>query len=699
MYNIHNIFKSAVVLAMSVFAVASCAQIEEDMDNAVGYLCPPAFEVDVTVEDLLDTKALEGFTIEEPSLTDFHYVVKDKDGAVKYDEVGLWESLVMPVGAYSIEAELGTNGFDGPYFYGKTAPGAEISALEQEVPSMTIEVRNALLKVRVDADFAKDFTLNSVELKLGDAVMKTYTAEEISDWQFVPSDVEVSVRIIGENGAGVYKEYTYPLTPAKKSANDIICRQDGNNIPSITLPDQSAGAWAGRLYVTPATFENISAANQAKVVYEVSESGNWDDIKTSVAIEGQETPGLYHVVKGLENGKTYSVRARIGNLFSEEEEEQTVTVNDNIPGTTVSLVHDNNDDPNVTLSGTDATLNLNLSGVLADLNSKGLLLFSTTLKRGDDIVRTSSEAAGVMTGEASSWPYLPQGNNYALTVSHKLVESDSDYITSSEISGFVSNPPVFGITLGKSYTSYDYGVGNADNGFSKNPDKANNECKPESLYDAGVSWNISSALMSSDLYQTGRYVNVFLTQGGTPKATYTPASLSTSTSYAVGEITGLEWKQYEVSAEVSFDNVKKATETRIHHITGLPYKMTHKANEGDHPWTKVAGTINWYDTNVDLYYGVAAYPTIASPAFYIPSDINVTVIPSITRNNYLISGRLQIYLDTNNKVYDSTLESKASFTTPLSSTMKSTLNKWTICYTYAALGPRTYVYSFDIDYK
>ncbi len=635
---IHNIFKPFLVLALSALAFASCMQqVDEEMVSATGYLSAPALDVDVTVEDLMGTKAVEGFTVDQPNVADFRYVVKDKDGAVKYDATGLWESLMLPVGKYSVEAFHGTNGFGAPYFYGKTPSDAVIAAGRQNTPNLTAQVNNAVVRVRVDSDFAKHFTLSSVELT-SDGVTKTLTAVEIADWYFVPSGAELTIKLIGESNAGVYKEFTHVITPSAKSANDIVCRQDGNNMPSITLPDQSAGAWATRLYITPATFTNISAANQAKLVYEViPEGGDWASAKAAEQIEGQ-----YYVVKDLSNGSRYTVRARIGNLTAE----QTVEVKENIPGTTVALVHDNNDDPNVMLSGTNATLNLNLSGVLATLNSKGLLQLSTSLKKSGALVRSSSVAAGVMTGETSSWPYLPQGNDYALTVSHKL-STETDYIPSSEIGGFVSKPPVFGITLGKSYTSYDYGVGNADNGFSKNTDKANKECKPESLYDAGVSWNISSTLMSSDLYKTGRFVNVFLTQGGTPKTTYTPTSFSTSTSYAVGEITDLEWKQYEVSAEVSFDNVKNTTETRTHHITGLPYNATPPKDTGTYYWTKTGGTtaVKFLDNRASLSTSTGK-PSIYSPAFNIPVAVSVGVkVTSVAviygnwsyKNTYLVN--------------------------------------------------------------
>ena len=106
-----NNIKRLVVIAMaSAGAFVSCVQMEEH-GAPVGYLAAPSLEIDVVVDDLMQTKALD-FEIEAPEISEIHFVVKDKDGNSTYDAVGLWtEPLVLPVGAYTVEATYGSNSF------------------------------------------------------------------------------------------------------------------------------------------------------------------------------------------------------------------------------------------------------------------------------------------------------------------------------------------------------------------------------------------------------------------------------------------------------------------------------------------------------------------------------------------------------------------------------------------------------------
>ncbi len=591
---IHNIFKPFLVLALSALAFASCMQqVDEEMVSATGYLSAPALDVDVTVEDLMGTKAVEGFTVDQPNVADFRYVVKDKDGAVKYDATGLWESLMLPVGKYSVEAFHGTNGFGAPYFYGKTPSDAVIAAGRQNTPNLTAQVNNAVVRVRVDSDFAKHFTLSSVELT-SDGVTKTLTAVEIADWYFVPSGAELTIKLIGESNAGVYKEFTHVITPSAKSANDIVCRQDGNNMPSITLPDQSAGAWATRLYITPATFTNISAANQAKLVYEViPEGGDWASAKAAEQIEGQ-----YYVVKDLSNGSRYTVRARIGNLTAE----QTVEVKENLEGFDVKSEHYK--DAGGNLAGTNSTLSVGLTGILKTLNDAGLLqLTGYTLSNDKGVVRTAS-AAGLMT-QTDGWPYLPQGSNYVLTINHKI--SNETYAVSSVNHNYsVPEPPIV-LTL-TSYSSYDKYLEFKTSADSKALEKANGMVA-STIEGMGVTWNISA-----DLIANGNYSKSLTYQG-------TPVSEISGTSYSTNDVTNLALGGHSVSASMTFAGTSKSV-SKTHYITGLPYSIN----------IEVSNPTGWtlHNTPFDngrLYFKIDDNDSnrgyAVSPKYYIPDDIEV----------------------------------------------------------------------------
>lgn len=64
-----------------------------------------------------------------------------------------------------------------------------------------------------------------------------------------------------------------------------------------------------------------------------------------------------------------------------------------------------------------------------------------------------------------------------------------------------------------------------------------------------------------------------------------------------------------------------------------------------------------------------------------------------------MSANLQIYLTENVKIVDQNLKSQQTFNDFRIATMTSNLNRWFICYAYAATGPLTYVYSFKLDYN
>ncbi len=620
-FNIHNISKS-VVAVLAAFTFASCMQPEEDMTGAVGYLCPPALEVDLTVEDLISTKALDGFTVEEPNLADFRYVVKDKDNVVKYDGTGLWEPLAMPVGPYSVVATLGDNGFGAPSFYGATDPDAYIGAVQQVEPQMTIQIRNAVVRVSVDSDFAKHFTLNSVVLTSGEGEAKdsrTLSASEISSWYFVPSEQPLEIRLIGQSSAGVPKEFTHTITPEKRSANDIICNQLGSNVPVITLPDQTSGAWATRLYVTPATFENISAANQAALVYElIPEGGDWASAQTA-----QQISGNYYYFKDLINGATYTVRARIGNLTAE----QSVTVKENLEGVSVSSVHYK--DGNGNLAGTNSTLSVALpEGILKDLNTEKLLQFTGySLSNGSETVRTAV-SDGLMT-QSSNWPYLPQGSDYVLTINHKL--STESAAVSSVNTGIISPSPkdMLSISL-TSYSSYDK--------YLENNRDAANEMDAFTIKTLGATWTVAPDLMNNTNYSKSFAYN----NNGQSVSTYSgnTCSLGDKGSLAVGT-------QYKVSASVTFDGETVDTgEPKIHYITGLPYEGDFSDANKDLNWIQLnegSNPITFGGTYVRLMPGKGGLTTVHSKitskqSFILPDNVNVHFYNVMKKSGILLSG-------------------------------------------------------------
>ncbi len=629
-----NIYKFCAVALAAV--LASCVQMEDAPEN-VGYLCSPGVEVDVTVEDLLQTKVLN-VDVPEPEASTIKYVITDKNGK-STEKTGPWEPMKMPVGSYSISATAGTNGFEDPYFTG-TCTGT-IKALAQETPQLKMALSNSLVNLSVAPALDGHFTLESVKLEAEGFEPVTFAYGEIPDWYFVPAGVALKATFTGESSTGSPATFEHTFTPSAKVAYNVVCGKSENNLPTISLPNQQAGAWATRLYIDPATVSgNISDANKAKLVYEViPQGGNWDD-----ALIAEQISGDYYVVKGLTNGSTYSVRARIGNLVSEVRE---VTVQENLEGAGVSLSLDK---PNGVLSGTIATLNLGLTGIIQELVTAGHLVISESTLTMDDktVVRTASVSDTPTTmAVANDYPYLPHKSSYELEIVHKLA---NDVVEVSSFSTATAPEPDFAVTLLKSYSSYDYGVGN--NGFTKNVTTANG-LNAETIYDAGVtSWGISDALMSNSNYSSGRTTE-FKLDG----VAQTVPTLGSKANF-----TGLSWDEHKISAKVTFDGISDEA-VRIHHITGLPYSampnntdtykwiQTPNSNKDvswnyEHKITINEGTF-WNPNRVDYYYyGVRLMPSgggistfyagIYFDSFHIPQSVNVSIDNSYFRDGFLL---------------------------------------------------------------
>ena len=154
------------------------------------------------------------------------------------------------------------------------------------------------------------------------------------------------------------------------------------------------------------------------------------------------------------------------------------------------------------------------------------------------------------------------------------------------------------------------------------------------------------------------------------------------------------------------------------HITGLPYTAAPPKNSGDYPWTTTYGMVNWNTDSVELVSYVAnkpsQRPTILSPVFSIPSDINITMSSKLSRNsaasigstnwivgysireaNGLETGGMRItdtILDTGvakNQTYEGSVE--GTFTT--------SRNKLYAQYSYVAGSVKTYIHYFNIYYR
>ena len=298
----HILFLLGLTLALS-----SCVQFSAQ--EGMAQLYPPVFEVDATVEDLAQTKAAPDAPVpDKPALPEVHFTVKDKDGTVVYNKLGVWDApLKLPVGAYSIEAYSGSNAFGSPYFTG-TASGT-VAGGKEETPQITMALKNAYLAVGLTETLAPHFTATGNSIRISTASASIDTG--LDTYVFVPSGQPLSIAITGTSSTGVAKTITHSLTArTAATATYLSCDMTTTNAPTITLSG-TAEAWGSVGFIPVATIENVSKANKAKIKYYAS-SDEW-----ATSVEGAVVDGSVKFT-GLTPGATYKVRAQIGALNSNE---------------------------------------------------------------------------------------------------------------------------------------------------------------------------------------------------------------------------------------------------------------------------------------------------------------------------------------------------------------------------------------------
>ncbi len=587
------LYKVAVILFLAL-ALGSCMELEEHAP-AVGYLEFPVLSVDTEVEDLACTKVTpEGFVFGAPDLSTVNVAIFKEGETAVFKTINATENLTpLPVGNYVLRGSYASNGFGKPYFVGETT--VEISGGQTTTAAFALALANSIVRVKVGSSLVNDFTGETVSFSAMVGGTELSGTADCGEWAYVPSGTDITVKLAGTNSIGRPATFTHVLTsPAAKTAYEVVCEKDATDWPVITIPEQQDGAWANRLYITPGATCNYPDIPLENISYQVSaSSSDWSSAVSAKQVDG------YHVVDGLANGGTYYVRAYVGNIYSEP---MQVTVRNDNP---LKIQHRY---PNNELSGTDVSIDYGFKGILKTLADNGLLVVNSTLSDSSTDFRSADGSFGTMT-EAAGWPYIPEGNSYSLSFSHKL-SSETSVVTSG-ISGISVPKPVFTVTLGQSYSSYDYGTeaGANANGFYKDTEIANG-LNPETIFAVSASYSgISASLLNNSNYTRNFQVQL----DGVAKA-----ASSTVQSLDLGNITGLStWKAYTLKAVTTFAGSTIET-SRTHHITGLPYKVAPPKTTGTHAWS---GSATNNSDNIQLF----GFKEIYSPAFHIPADVNVSV--------------------------------------------------------------------------
>lgn len=608
------IWRTAAVMMASAALLVSCVELEENQTEAVGYLVAPSLEIDVTVDDLLLTKALD-FKVETPSEDMVYFVVKDKNQDVRYEGEGLWTApLLLPAGSYTVEASYGENGFGAPYFYEKVTGTIDNQEYEN-LGTINVPLENSLVRVSVSDELKTHFTPTSVSFNDGE-----HTAS-CGDWVYVPSDVILKLAVSGSNEAGISAVYihTFGSKTTPKMAYDVVCGTTDSNWPEITMQEiSSANAWASRIYITgsPDFTGEISQANMDKVIYEAipADSDNWDSLAGASEVGSP-------VIKGLTPGTKYKVRARVGGLISKNSVEVTPTTD----GLSVSAYHTTNAAGE--LDGTDVETVFSKSADVKEAITKWTISLYQKTGESEALLRSWSsldKSDGSTITDEKGWPYLPTGNGESYVIKASA-EMDGQTYDFNDISVTGLSAPDFSLTL-SAYTSYDKYAGT--NSITSNVDEANS-CDAATLYKAGAKWGISVNLMKNTNYAKTLIVNI---DGNTDRTFNVKGDYQSNEYYE--DISKLAWLTHTLIVSVTFDK-KTVSKTQTHHITGLPYTKDFTTDSSADGWA-FDGKNN-YDNSYSRDYksgnGYIMYYAytedfgcnVFSPAFHFPQNETVNV--------------------------------------------------------------------------
>ena len=270
------------------------------------------------------------------------------------------------------------------------------------------------------------------------------------------------------------------------------------------------------------------------------------------------------------------------------------------------------------LNGTDVVLNNNLNGA----NENAIETWNVEVKYNGTTIRSYSGSApnNLTMTQTAGWPYIPQDSELSASVTLK----SGDVIAVGRT--FAVPEPKFEVEVSgeTSYSVYrDTNRGAAE---------ANTK-DGSSIFDIKSSVSISEEILR-------KYPELL------PDVTYSENVDNATTSAALGtsaSLSNLSWALHQLTASVTFDNTTKTSKAYPCDVTGLPYALTnsttdvpnafkHPANTGNHPWYIInSGAVlisSFTKFEADYIHlenrsGISGgYPSVGSPAFYLPENVN-----------------------------------------------------------------------------
>lgn len=569
--------------------MTSCVETMKDGDMSTGFLGIPVLDADIQVEELGATKAAPNLPIlSVPDHSKLHFKVTGSDSNVVWDKDGLWSTpLKMPVGAYTIDVNYGSNTYGDPWYTG-TCNGTISAVTEAEPATIRLSLCNSLLAVVLADAFTQHFTPSEgkcVTISSTSGSSRSITTT-LGKYVFVPAGEALTIEVAGTSSTGEDKTLSWTLTQlSAATATYVTCSLTTTDAPMITMSEiPVADAWGNTAYVPLATTENISEANVAKMQYFAS-SNNWTN-----SVEGTVDGGTVKFT-GLTPGATYKVCAQLGALKSNE---VSMTMSTSALSIKAAAAHTYT---NSELDGTDFTASFSVldkfgvsAASLSLCKTDGTVLRTVALK-GASADWTSD--GSTLTGN-DTWPFLPD-ENYILK---GTATQNGSSVTLEDLPISVPATPDFTVTV-TGTTTYDL--------YSNGDITAANAADAESITGIGYQVKIAQALKENSNYN---YSDTFTLDNVNVKGT-------TSKS-------GLSWSNHPLVATISFAEKVKTVQKDCY-ITGLPYKKDFTSDKSTEGWEGLSTKHNLKAICLGYNYGSGTITyEVFSPIFPLPTTTKIS---------------------------------------------------------------------------
>ena len=294
---------SRYILTILVVLAALTACQTDDSSSIIGKGKGRVVLGGVDIEIEATTRA---YSIPTPSINDMIIEIIDPDNFVI--ESGHMDHCAngvdLFVATYTLRAYYGNKQQMGnsPYFEG-TATFSIREGETTKLGTIIATMANAIITPNIPTDIIDHFT----------GVPKFYVSygeqrEEVTNGQslyVLPGKYTLTLE--GKNKAGI--EIKKTITELDAMAQKIYNINCNLTLPTLTLPNQQAGAWAKRLYITPAIATDKTGKIELPkgVIYEAVPIN--DDWNTPFISEIDVNNNI--VIKGLTSNTQYKVRARL----------------------------------------------------------------------------------------------------------------------------------------------------------------------------------------------------------------------------------------------------------------------------------------------------------------------------------------------------------------------------------------------------